>query len=1016
MFGLARMRALLLVAMMTMPALAMAEVRVVDLVTDAMAEPLGIESTQPRLSWRLEAARRGVLQAGYELQVATSVAALEAGQPDLWSTGRVNQRASAVVYAGQPLLAHQSVVWRVRIWDDRGALSAWSQPARFELAFTQPDQWQADWIAGPPRRNPGPVDDPLAGVVDVLTGEFCRPVGVPGALGVAGFDRLVDYVLGTGGACREPRPAPLLRRAFELSEAPARARLHISGLAYARVQINGAVLAPHQVLDPGYTHYDRTVLYRSYDVTDRLQAGVNAIGVELGSGFYDYDIVTEWAWNHASWRGEPRMIAELHLEYADGRREVVVSDQQWRVHEGPTRYDNINVGETYDARRRLPGWAAPDYEAQDWLPARQVEPPGGRLTAQTHPSIERLGVVEPVAVTQPLPGVWVYDLGEQITGWAEVAIEAPPGVAVAMTYGEALSRTGLVGTTSNLHIGDQIQTDYFVASGDGIERWTPRFSYKGFRYLQISGPLNAPFAGELAEVTFERVRSAVPSIGGFTSSDDLLNTIYERVERAIANNLHGIVTDTPTFEKNGWTGDAQLTAPTASLLFDLDRLYAKWLGDLRDAQRPSGEIPVIVPSGGGYGYTGVGWEPAWGATPAWDAALFEIPWTMYLRRGDLRVLEDNFPAMRRYLDDWIGQWASLDDPHVIEAGLGDHVTSATTLPSPLDLVLTDAATLTTLVSTAYYALFAKRAADIAELLGESATAAHYRGLWAAIRAAFHARWFDAESGTYRVPDEERYFQTANVLPLAFGLVPEAERTRVLDGLLADIEAQGGNLNAGIVGTRYLLPVLEAMGAADTAHQVATQTDYPSWGEWVALGYTALSESWGETIRSRNHHMFGSIGQWMIEQLAGLQLTEPGYRSVRLAPSLPADGPEVVEAWHDTPHGRLSSRWQRLAPGRWQADITVPPNVVATLHFPADASTSVTESAGGAPTPASLAPGVRRLRQDATRRIFELGSGRYRFESSAAAPAEGAESSAQRSHGGVLSPWSLLILLLLRRRR
>lgn len=985
---------------------AYARVDVTGLETDAAANPLGIESTRPRLSWRLSADRRGVLQTAYQLRAAGSVEALANGQPDLWDTGRVEAATPWADYAGTPLRTRQTVWWQVRVWDEAGDATAWSSPASFELAFVDPDEWTAQWIAGPERGVPGPLDDPLAAVTRLVEGEFCRPVGVPGALGVLGFDRLVDYILGTGGACREPRPAPLLRRAFDLPSQPIRARLYISGLAYARVAINGETLAPHEVLDPGYTHYDRTALYRSYDVTGVLTAGANAIGVELGSGFYDYELVTEWAWNHASWRGEPRMIAELHVELADGSTRVIVSDEQWRVAESATRYDNINIGETYDARFRRPGWSRADFDASDWAAARPVDPPGGRLTAQTHESIQRLESVEPIAVTQPLPGVRIYDMGEQMTGWATVTVDAPAGVAVSMTYGEALSRTGLVGTTSNLHIADQLQTDYYVSDGSDEQRWTPRFSYKGFRYLQVSGPLGTPYLGELVDVRVERVRSGVASIGGFETDDPLLTDIYTLVTRAIPNNLHGIVTDTPTFEKNGWTGDAQLTAPTASLLFDMRRFYAKWLRDIRDAQRDSGEIPVIVPSGGGYGYTGEGWEPAWGATPAWDAALFIIPWELYRRTGDLRYLRDNVDAIRRYLDHWIGQWSAVDSPYLIEAGLGDHVTPATTLPSPLDLVIADAANLTTLVSTAYYAEFARLASRMAGLLGDANAENTYAALHARIRDAFNEVFFDPSCGCYGLVGDDRYLQTANVMPLAFDLVPAARRDAVVASLVADVDARGGNLNTGTVGTRYLLTTLDAAGHGDVALRIATQTDHPSWGEWLALGYTALSESWGESIRSLDHHMFGSIGQWMIEDLAGLKIGETGYAEIRFAPALPDDGPRRVAAWHASPRGLIASRWSRTDAG-WRAEISVPPNAIGHVEFPGGAASEVVERGLGAPVPAARAEGVRHLGMAGDRLLFELGSGDYVLETAASRTSP--RSTGGEGSGGALGGGMLVLL-------
>ena len=982
---------------------AFAGVQVLDLKTDSAREPLGIGNSTPRLGWRMEADRRGVMQSARQVLVASTPDKLAPGKADLWDSRRTTTSEPWVDYAGAPLGERQLAYWTVRVWDERGEPTAWAAAARFETALgARP--WQAQWIAGPARGTPGPVNSLMSALALVTENEFCRPVGVPGALALSNQNHLVEYLTNFPGACRAARPAPLLRRSFAVTKPLRAARLYLSGLAYADAQLNGQPLGEGAVLDPGYTDYAKTVLYRSYDVTAALQSGENVLGVELGSGFYDYDVVGEWAWTLADWRGEPRLIAELHLDYADGSRELIPSDERWQTLAGPTRYDNINIGETYDARKAVAGWAKPGFDAGGWAAARPVTAPLGQLTAQTHEPIAVIGEKTAIAVTEPLPGVRIYDLGEQMTGWAEIEIEAAAGTAVSMTYGEAISRTGLVGTTSNLHVGDQLQTDYYIAAGTGRERWRPRFSYKGFRYLQVSGTRNLPFTGTVHGVRFELVRSALREVGGFNSSDALLNGIQDMVRRAIGNNLHGIVTDTPVYEKNGWTGDGQLTAPTAALLFDMSRLHGKWLRDIRDSQTPSGEISDIVPSSGQYGYTGVGWEPVWGATPAWDAALFLIPWETWQRSGDARVLRDNYAAMRLYLDDWIVQWRNADNPLLIDAGLGDHVTPAGSLGT-LGVLVENPATLNTLVSTAYYSEFLRIAAEVAAMQGEADVAARYNALRGEVREAFNTTYFDAAAGLYRDPAAGEYLQTANVLPLAFGLVPEGRAADVAASLAADVAVHGGNLFTGIVGTRYILQALCAAGLADVAFGIVSQTDNPSWGEWIGLGYTALSESWGSSIRSLAHHMFGSVGQWFIEDLAGLEGRAPGYAEIEFRPEVPSTGLDSAEAFHDSVRGRIASRWQRDAAG-FTLEVTVPPNATGLVHFPGNDPAAITENGQRADT----ADSVTLLRVAEGRVVYRVGSGQYRFHSLPAdTPAPVGNTNSGRFGGGL---GALLLLVLL----
>jgi alpha-L-rhamnosidase len=557
----------------------------------------------------------------------------------------------------------------------------------------------------------------------------------------------------------------------------------------------------------------------------------------------------------------------------------------------------------------------------------------------------------------------VYDVGEQLTGWVELEVAAAPGTMVEIRYAEGLLADGTVDLGRNLHIADRLQTDFLVIGDDGRTRWRPRFSYKGFRYVEVSGVGESALDGEITSLEVQVVRSAVRPTATFESDDALLDGIYGMVARTIANNLHGIVTDTPVYEKNGWTGDAQLTAPTAALLFDMRRFYTKWLRDMRDAQRPDGELPVIVPTGGRYGFTGVGWESAWGPSPAWDAALFLIPWQVYATYGDERPLAATYPAMRRYVDDFMPAW-SPDD--LVESDLGDW--------------LTPSAPLTQLVPSAYYAEFARRLAGYADLLRRPAERDRYARLAARIADAFDAAFYDAAAGVYREsPDDDEFAQTAQVLPLAFELAPAARRDALITAVVADVTARGGNLATGIVGTRYLLKELTRSGRVDVAYGIATQTDRPSWGEWLTLGYTSLLEAWGPAVRSQDHHMFGSIGQWMIEDLAGIEPLTPGFGEVELRPEVP-DGLGRVAASVDTVRGTVGASW-RVAPadGAFELSVLLPPGATGVVHVPAARPDDVSEDTGdGVLRPALDAPGVTLLRSEAGRVVLRVGSGSYRF--------------------------------------
>jgi alpha-L-rhamnosidase len=749
----------------------------------------------------------------------------------------------------------------------------------------------------------------------------------------------------------------------------------VVGLAYNDLAVNGRPVS-HSVLDPGFTDYSKTVLYTTHDVTALLRTGENVIASELGSGHYDDATRTwDWGWDKAQWRATPRLRLDLRITYADGSELVVASDGSWKVTvSGPTRYDSYYLGETYDARREIPGWNQPGFDDSAWAAARVVSEPAGVPRAQTHEPIGIVSTRPPGARSEPAPGVFVYDVGQNLTGWAEIRVDAPAGTAVEVFYSEKLGSDGRASTVGNDLVFGQLQTDYYVAKGAGDERWAPRFSYKGFQYVQLSGPAGAPLPAG-ASVSVERVqqvRTGLLATGTFKSSSETLNRIHRNTAWAIQSNLHGIVTDTPVYEKNAWTGDAQLTAGTASLLFDTERLYRKMFQDMLDAQTEQGEVPLLAPSNQNYGYTG---KPAFkpveccGATPAWDAFWFVIPWESYRRHGNRAALEATYPAMQGYLERWIPRWTGKDGDaysHTLTAGLGDWV--------PPEGV----PTVNAIASTAYYAHLVRIAADGARSLDHAENAARYDRLFADVRADFNARFLSPD-GIYREKETDPFIQTAQILPLAFGLVPDDRRTALAARLASDIaQARNGHAYVGVLGARYVLPVLTETGHHDLACAVATRTDEPSWGYWTDVaGFTALGEHWPANTRSRNHHFFGAIVQWLYEDLAGFRPLAPGYERIEFKPGVPRTGVDWVQASYESVRGTVATGWRRTATGL-ELDVTVPANATGRVHVPARRPEEVTEAGGGKAVVAAEAASVQLVGVDGDRVVYEVGSGRYLF--------------------------------------
>jgi alpha-L-rhamnosidase len=947
------------------PAAASDVVDVVGLTVDAMAEPLGIDNPKPRLAWRLHSARRGVLQTDYRVRVASRPEWIRQGTGDLWDSGNVRSADPFAVYDGRPLKPRTRYYWSVRVATTGAHGGGSSSRGWFETALLDPADWKGAWIAGPERslveRTP---EEGLASDAALrAAGEFCRPTAWPTV-------PLMTRVPKDQGECREVRPTPMLRKAFTVDKPVARARVHASGLGYLELTINGA-RASGRVLDPQFTDYSKTVLYTTDDVTSLLREGANVIAAELGSGKFDDAARTwDWGWHKAQWRATPRLRLDLYVTYTDGTELLVRSDESWKVSvDGPTRYDSTYLGETYDARREIRGWKEAGFDDRGWAAARVVPGPAGVLRAQAAEPTRVVAEWPPGTRTEPAPRVSVYDVGQNMSGWATVRVRAPAGTAVEIFYSEILEG-GRASTKGNGLVGGQLQTDYYVARGGGEERWTPRFSYKGFQYVQVSGPGGSALPeGASAEVeSVQQVWGGLRRTSTFTSSHPLLDRIHAHTDWAVQeNNVAGITTDTPIYEKNAWTGDAQLTAGTFSTLYDTERLYRKQVQDMLDAQTAEGEVPHLAPSNVNYGYLG---KPAFkpvdccGATPPWDAFWFVVPSEGYRRHGDVRLIEAAYPAMRKYLDEWVPRWTGKDGDalaYTLTSGLGDWCA-----PKGVDPVIS-------LSATAYYAHFARLSAEAARALGKTADAARDDALFARIRDDFNAKYLGTD-GVYREKPGAPFAQTAQILPLAFGLVPEARRKPLLARLADDItNARGGHEYVGVLGARYILPVLLAGGYPDVAFTVATRTDYPSYGYWAELGWTSLGEFWEDTSRSRSHHFFGSIVQSFYEDLAGLRALEAGYRKIEVRPAIPA-GLDHVAVRYDSVRGPVATSWRKTASGL-RLDVTVPPTATAEIHVPAAARALVRE--GG--RPAEQAEGVRFARMAEGRPVYLVGSGEYHFE-------------------------------------
>ncbi|MHB8899126.1 MAG: glycoside hydrolase family 78 protein [Thermoguttaceae bacterium] len=729
-------------------------------------------------------------------------------------------------------------------------------------------------------------------------------------------------------------PSPVFRKTFSVAGPVRRATAYVCGLGYHELRLNGSKVGDH-VLDPAFTRYDRRALYVTHDLTSQIRQGQNALGVMLGNGWYNMHTRATWNFDQAPWRARPTLLFHLRIELEDGSVQTVTSDGSWQATTGPVVLDSIRAGEVYDARREMPGWDTAPFDARAWDRPQIGSGPAGVLSAQMMPPIRVTGTVEPVAVSEPQPGIYVFDMGRHFSGWAQLRLRGRPGTQVTLRYSERLDPAGMIERSeiSKFVFEGPFQVNTYVLNGQGLETWEPRFTYNGFRYVEVTGLDQKPapdlLLGKVVHTDFARP-------GRFECSNPLFNRLVDLTDWSYRSNYHGYPTDCPQREKNGWTGDAHLAAEQAMYRFENTASYLKWIQDIHDEQRDSGEICAIVPTSG--------WGYAWGNGPAWDSAFLLIPWYVYTYRGDLKILADHYDRMRLYVDYLAGK----AENGIVTIGLGDWVPADTVTPN-------------TITSTAYYYVDATIVAQAAGLLGKADDARKYTALADQIRKAFNREFYKGD-GLYLNGS-----QTALSCALYQGLVDDSQREAVVTRLAEQVAARNDHLDVGILGAKYLFHALSQNGHHELACRILNQKTPPSYGDWVEKGATTLWEDW-QGISSLNHIMFGDVVAWFYQQLAGINADpdRPGFKHVIIRPR-PAAGLDHVTASTESMYGTIRSAWKKGPGGSFTLDVTLPPNTTGTVYVPAASQAHV------------KADGARFHRIEAGSAVYEIQSGSYRFE-------------------------------------
>ncbi len=866
-------------------------IRVTNLRCEYHTDPLGVDSVKPRLSWALESDVRGQRQTAYQVLVATSMDKLAEDKGDLWDSGKVaSDQSSQIVYKGRELKSRMVCYWKLRVWNKAGVRSSWSKSGMWTMGLLSAADWKAEWIAS--------ADNPVHHTSENVSN-------------FKGHPQRGSLLL---------TPARHLRRAFSTDSKPVRAMLYATSLGVHTVEINGQRIGDW-FLAPGWTSYHKRLNYLSYDVTEHIAEGSNALAVTIADGFYAgycaYGLLTDQPGLDPNIKGRyyygkiPAVLVQLELEYADGRREFVVSDLSWKSAIGPIKEADILMGETYDARAELTGWSRADYDDSRWKTA--VAHPGTKASLEPHPgmSVRTIEEIKPVSMKEHRPGVWIFDLGQNISGVVRLKVKGKAGDQVVIRYAEMLHADGRM-SVENLRCARAV--DSYTLKGDsGGEKWTPAFTYHGFQYVEISGYPGQPSKDSITGIV---IHSDTPMVGSFECSDPMLNRLYKNIVWTQRGNFFDIPTDCPQRdERMGWTGDAQIYARAASYNADISAFYTKWLRDLNDDQWEHGPYPNFAPTP--FIRPNMHFAAAWG-----DAGII-CPWTIWRVYGDTRPIEEHWNKMEKYMNFRLERDPKLVGTRQGDCGFGDW------------LALHKPKTPIQYIDLAYHAHTAALMTEMADAIGKADRAVYYQKHAGKLREQF-AKLHVLPDGKLKIANQSTY-----AIALFFDLIPEGLKKKAVDELARLIRDNGNKMSTGFLGTRPLLPVLSAHGYHDLAGILIQQKEYPSWGYEVENGATTIWERWNGYIKGKgvhdpgmnsfSHYAFGAVCEWMFAELGGIDLLEPGYKRIKIAPR-PTGTITQCAVSTETPHGKLACSWKLLG-GRFSATFTIPHNTEAVVTLP-----------------------------------------------------------------------------------
>ena len=902
---------ILVVVLQAAPAWSALEVT--NTVCEYKTNPIGIDVLNPRLSWQINSDKRGVLQSAYEIRVAKTAKDLKSDKKLLWGTGKVMSDVSQhIKYDGPTLQTGQRVYWTVRVWDNKDQLSDWSKPALWEMGLLKANDWKAKWIEAK-------IDEDIS----------------------------------------QSNPAQMFRKEFNLGKKIVNARAYATSRGLYELEINGQKVG-NQVLTPGWTAYQDHIQYQTFDVTDMLKKGENAIGAYVGDGWYRGFIA--FRGNRNTYGEKMAMLVQINIEYDDGSTATIVTDDSWKASTGPVLLSDIYNGEIYDARLEKTGWSKPDFDDSKWVGVNVGPYPFDNLVAPAGPPVVRHEEIRPIEIITTPKGETVVDMGQNMVGWIRLKVQGPKGTTVKMIHTEVLDKDGNF-YIENLRAADQ-KIEYTL-TGDGVELFEPHFTFQGFRYVKIDG-----FPGTLTldNLTGIVVHSDIPTVGSFVCSNEMINQLQHNILWGQKGNFVDVPTDCPQRdERLGWTGDAQVFARTACFNSDVAAFYTKWMKDFVADQQSEGQIPHVIPDV----LSAKNNHKGNSASAGWADCVVIVPWTVYLCYGDKTILEENYDCMKGWVD---FQKMSAGDSYFWKKDFtfGDWLSYNTT-SSDYPGATTDK----DFITQAYFARSTDLLARIAKILGKEEDAQKYSDQLDKILEVFQNEFITPNG---RLSPNT---QTAYSLALGFDLLPDDVKPLAAARLAEDVR-KFKHITTGFLGTPLICRVLANNGYADEAFMLLNRKEYPSWLYPITKGATTIWERWdgikpdgsfqNPGMNSFNHYAYGAIGEWLYRYVAGVEIDEstPGYKHIIIQPHTDKSL-DYADAYINSMYGKIESGW-KLDNGVMNVNITVPANTTATVNLQNARLANISENG----KVLSKVDGVISSKQKDETSVLELGSGTYNF--------------------------------------